>query len=120
MKRSLIIKQLEGVLSQKIKDLYRAKLKQELENIQYHVFNNTIVMVIEGSTTQVEKFLDDNDRQKLARKVRLAIDGVFKSRIKHLIEESIDLKIVDFLFDTSISTNRTGAIIIFEVNSQSF
>jgi uncharacterized protein YbcI len=119
MKRSLIIKKLESVLSQKINDFYRKRLKQQLNDIQYYVFEKTIVIVIEGSVTQVERFLNDNDRQELAKQVRLAIDRIVKSQIKGLIEESLDVNVVDFLCDTSIDTNRTGAIVIFEFTPKS-
>jgi uncharacterized protein YbcI len=119
MKRSLILKKLESVLSEKIKNLYEERLTQPINKIYYHVFEQTIAIVIEGSVTQVERFLIDRDRASLAQQIRLAIDSNLCSQIKNSIEENLNVTVVDLLFDTSINTNRTGVIVVFEVISRS-
>ncbi len=85
MKRSLILKKLESVLSEKIQNLYKERLKQSINKIQYHVFEQTIAIVIEGSVTPLERFLFESDRASLAQQIRLAIDSNIRSQIKHSI-----------------------------------
>jgi uncharacterized protein YbcI len=119
MKRSLAIKKLERVLSKKIKDLYRTRLNQEVTNINYHLFDRTAIVMMEGILTPVEQFLDEADRQELAKQVRDVIDDVIYAEIKKFIEEAIDVTVVDLLSDTTIDGNLTGAIAIFEIKPQS-
>lgn len=117
MKRSLVITKLESVLSTRIKEIYEARLKQPLNSIGYHLFNKTLVIVIEGSVTQVEQFLNENERQQLAQKVRDEIDNLVNSQIKKTIEEIMDVSVIDFLSDTTIDSNYSAAIAIFELKT---
>lgn len=112
--------QLQKDLSQRIKKLYRENLQHQIEDINYHFFGNTLIIVMEGTLTGAERILNDNEYQMLAKQVREAIDKLIQPLIKDSIEEIMDVKVVDFLCDTTIDTSRTGAIAIlgFESNSK--
>ena len=115
MNRKVIrIKQIESLLSQKIKNVYRNLLEHKLNNVSYKLFDRTLVITLEGIITSPEKLLKDNDRLDLAKQVREAIDRIIHPQIKDIIEEVLDVKIVDYLSDTTIDNDTTGAIAIFE------
>jgi uncharacterized protein YbcI len=110
--------QLQSVLSQRIKDIYKARLKQQLNAISYHLFDKTLVIIIEGSVTQVEQLLNTNERQQLAKQMRRAIDNIINPQIKIIIEEVMKVNIIDFMSDTAIDSKRTAAIAIFEFKTK--
>ncbi len=107
-------KQIESLLSQKIKDIYQDRLEHTLDNITYKLFDRTLVITLEGTITSPEKLLKDNDRLDLAKQVREAIDRIIHPQIQSMIEEVLDVKVVDYLSDTTIDNDLTGAIAIFE------
>jgi uncharacterized protein YbcI len=73
-----------------------------------------LVILLEGTVTSLEKLLKDNGYLQLAKQVRKALDNVIHPQIQNIIEEVLDVKIIDFLSDTAINSNLTGAIAIFE------
>ncbi len=109
---------MESILSQKIKDIYQEQLDHQLDNISYKLFDSTLIIMLEGSITSAEKLLNENDRSHLAEQVRAAIDRVIQPQIQSVIEEVLNVKIVDFLSDTTIDNDITGAIAIFEFKSK--
>ncbi len=42
---------LENVLSERIQNLYYEQLKHEIDEITYHLFDNTLIITIEGALT---------------------------------------------------------------------
>lgn len=117
VKKAIKIKQIEPLLSEKIQAVYQAQLEHPLHKISYKLFDNTLVITMEGTITSPEKLLKDNERFALAKQVREAIDSVIRPQIQSVIEEVLDVKIVDFLSDTTIEHDMTGAIAIFELES---
>jgi uncharacterized protein YbcI len=107
MKRSLVIKKLESFLSKRIKDIYEVQLKQQVSIITYQLFEQTLVIVMDGSITQVEQFLIENERQELAKQVRETIDNIVSPQIRSTIEEVMEVNVIDFLFDTTIDSNSS-------------
>ena len=107
-------REIELVLSQKIKRVYQEQLEHELEQISYELFDHTLVITLEGIVTSPEKLLKDNNHLYLAEEVRKVVDNVIHPQIKEIIEEVLEVKIIDFLSDTTIENNITGAIAIFE------
>ncbi len=107
-------KQIESLLSRKIKDVYRDRLEHKLDSLSYRLFDRTLVITLEGIITSPEKLLQENDRLDLAKQVREAIDRIIHPQIQDIIEEVLDVKVVDYLSDTTIDNDITGAIAIFE------
>lgn len=71
--------------------------------------------MLDGTITSPERLLKNNDRLDLARQVREAIDEFIQPQIQDMIEEILDVKVVDFLSDTTFDSDMTGAIAIFEL-----
>lgn len=121
MRRNEIkINKIKSLLSQRIKDIYRQQLEHKIDTISYKLFDNTLVIILEGIITSPERLLQENDHLHLARQVRKAVDHVIHPQIKDLIEEVLDVKVVDFLSDTTINSNLTGAIAIFEFKPKDY
>jgi uncharacterized protein YbcI len=120
MKRNEIkIKQIESLLSQRIEDVYQQQLKHKIDAISYKLFDRALVILLEGTITSAEKLLKNNDNLQLAKQVRKALDNVIHPQIQNIIEEVLDVKVIDFLSDTTINSNLTGAIAIFEFKHKS-
>lgn len=112
--KEIMKKKIETLLLQKIKDVYSSKLEHNLSSISYIQFDCTLIILIEGTITSSEKLLQEQDRWQLAEELRIAIDKIIKPQIKTVIEEVMEAKVIDFLSDTTIKSNLTGAIAIFE------
>ena len=113
-KKEIKIKKIEPLLSQKINDVYQYQLEHQLDNISYRLFDRTLIIMLEGTITSPEKLLKNSDRLDLAKQVRESIDSVIHPQIKDIIEEVLNVRVVDFLTDTTIDKDLTGAIAIFE------
>lgn len=107
-------KQREKLLSRKIQNIYTDRLQHQLDDISYKFFDSTLVVILEGTITSSEKLLKDNDRFGLAEQVRDAIDLIIQPQLKKTIEEVLNVRVIDFLSDTTIDHNLTWAIAIFE------
>ena len=111
-------KKIESIISQKIKDIYQVELEHKLENISYKLFDRTLVITLEGIVTSPEKLLKNNDRLELAKQVRKTVDSVIHPQIQSIIEEVLNVKVIDFLSDTTLENDMAGAIAIFEFKSK--
>jgi len=117
-KKIVKIKKVESLLSQRIRDIYQDRLEHELDNISYQLFDCTLIIMLEGTITLPEKLLKNNDRHCLAEEVRKLIDSIIHPQIQSSIEDILNVRVVDFLSDTTIEQNMTGAIAIFEFESK--
>lgn len=113
-RNGLKINEIKSRLSQRIEDIYQQQLDHKIDTISYKLFDNTLVIILEGIITSPEKLLKNNDYLYLAKQVRKAVDDVLHPQIQGIIEEVLDVKVIDFLSDTTIKSNLTGAIAIFE------
>ena len=107
--------QLERNLSQSIIKLYRQQLKHSPSKVTCQLFGNQVAIVIEDAITAVEKTLAETANQlEIVNQLNLAINHVIKSKLKILIEEVLEVKVQDILFDSNLATCRTGAIAILD------
>lgn len=112
--KDLNAKKIKLILSQKIKNAYKKQLKHNLSNVSCQLNERTIIITLEGVVTSPENILKDSDRLDLAKQMRKAVDGVLHPQIKNIIEEVLQVKVIDFLSDTTIEQDLTGVIAIFE------
>lgn len=112
------IENIDFLLSNKIRDIYQKQLNHQLNNISYKLFDRTLIIILEGTITTPEKILKNNDNLKLAQEVREKIDNLIQPQIKNIIEESLNVEVIDFLSDSTIDLDLTGAIAIFEKPKQ--
>ena len=117
MNNKINLCEVESLLSKRIENIYQEQLKHKLDNVYYKIFDRTLIVIIEGSITTPEKVLESNDRHCLARQVRKAIDDVIHPQIKTIIEEVMEVEVTDFMSDTTINNNITGAIAILGFKS---
>jgi len=114
---NLTQKKLENLLSNQIKSLYQKELKHELKKINYELFNDKLIIIMEGTLTRPELVLNETNRKELVKKVRKFFDKILQAQIKNCVEEVLEVTVTDFLCKTNIETARTGAIAIFELQS---
>ncbi|AFZ36471.1 Protein of unknown function DUF2294 [Stanieria cyanosphaera PCC 7437] len=112
--QSINKKALEDILSPKIKSIYKNQLKHQLDNISYYLFERTLIVILEGTVTAPEKILNNHQKICLAKQVRKVIDNAIQPQIRSIIEEAMNVKVIDFLCDTTLESNCTSAIVIFE------
>lgn len=104
--------QIERELSQRVQKLYRQELEHSPGKVTCQLFGNQLAIVIEDALTAVEKTLAENEAQNnKVEKINSAINDVIEAKLKDLIEEVLAVDVQDILFDTTLETSRTGAII---------
>ncbi|KMW70489.1 DUF2294 domain-containing protein [Limnoraphis robusta] len=108
----------EQLLCEGIQKIYTQQLEQQLIKISCHIFDRIVVFILEGVITPPEHFLNRNNDVRLVSRVRGELDRIIQPKIKDLIEKTINVTVTDFLCDTAIDTDRTGAIVIFEFPSR--
>ena len=106
--------ELERDLSQKIQKLYREELKHSPQKVTSKFFDNKLVILVEGASTAVEQILinEHNDKNQMVENLNLAINNIIKPKFKTTIEAVLAVEVEDILFDSTIETKRTGAIVI--------
>lgn len=106
--------QLERDLSQRILKLYREEIKHFPGKITCSFFSNYLVVVIEDSLTTLEKTLmDEGKANEIVRNFNSAINDLIKSKLRIAIEEVLTVEVGNILFDSSLKTQHTGAIVTF-------
>ena len=117
MNNKISLCKVESLLSEKIENIYQEQLEHTPDNIYYKIFDRTLIVIIEGAITTPEKILKCHNRHYLAQQVRKAIDDVIHPQIKTIIEEVMEVEVTDFMSDTTINNNMTGAIAILGFKS---
>ena len=113
-KRIINFRKIESILSAKICDIYQDQLNRKPKRVYYRLFDSTLVIILEGTVSSSEKLLNDRERLWLAKQVRNEIDNVVQPQIQDIIEEVLEVEMIDFLSDTIIERDLTGAIAILD------
>ncbi len=111
------LNKIEYLLSKKIRDIYQEQLEHDLDNVSYKLFDRTLVVILEGTITLPEKLLKEKEHSLLVEQVRTSIDNVINPQIKKIIEEVMDVEVIDFMSDTTIDNDITGAIAVLKFKS---
>lgn len=109
-KSSPTVGELERCLSQKIQALYGQRLGQSSATVLCHLFGQELVIILENSTTQVERYLSHRGASSLSLEVRGVLDQRLKQEIASLIESILHVSVRGILIDTSAGLQRTGII----------
>ena len=110
--------QLERSLSQNIQKLYREELEHSPQKVNSKFFGNRLAIVIEGALTKIEQILINEHHEQIVKDLNLAINSVIKPKLKTLIETVLEVEVEDILFDSTVETKRTGAIVILTQTPQ--
>ena len=109
------IGQLERDLSQNIQKLYKELLQHSPKKVVSKFFDNQLAIVVEDALTAVEKTLvNEHNDNRIVENLNLAINDVLKSKFQTVIETTLKVEVEDILFDSTIETKRTGAIVILD------
>lgn len=103
--------QLERNLSQNIQKLYLSELEHSPSKVTCQLFGNQLAIVVEDSLTAVEQALAEIKSDESIEDLNSAVGEVVESKMKLLIEEVLGVEVEDILFDTTVETKRTGAIV---------
>ncbi len=104
--------QLERKLSQEIQSFYRHYLGHRPAKVICQIFDAKLAIIIEDSITNAEKILIEGGKLDLAEKIRSGLDNAIQLELRQLIEKIIQVEIVDFLSDFTLTTGRTGIIAV--------
>jgi uncharacterized protein YbcI len=107
--------QLERTLSQRIQTLYRNQLGHQPSKVSCQLLDEKVAIVLENSVTRPEQILSESD-QSLAEQVRHDLDNAIHPQLIDLIQEILNVKVLDLLSDTTLSTGRSGMIGILDGN----
>lgn len=106
------IGELERLLGQSIGSLYRQLTGQQPQRIICHVFANTVGILIEQSTTPVEKLLFNAAQFDLANQVRLCINDAIRQQIKAVAGSEMTVAVEAVLIDSVLGTGHTGIFLM--------
>ncbi|MEO0926596.1 MAG: DUF2294 domain-containing protein [Cyanobacteria bacterium J06643_13] len=105
--------QLERIISQKVRALYRQQLGHQPTRVDCHLLGNKLVISLENVVTPLEKLLAEAQSSILIDQVRAFIDQTMKPLLQKLVEEISQVNVVNCLYDTAIETGYAGAILVF-------
>lgn len=104
--------QLERNLSQSIQALYSSQLGHRPAKVTCQLFDTTLAIVMEDSITEPEQLLIQKGQEELAEQVRSGLDEAIEPKLKELIEEILEVKVLDLLCDATLETGRSGIITV--------
>lgn len=104
--------QLERKLSQQIQAFYRHHLEHQPSKVTCQLFDSKLAVIIEDSITNAEQILIEEGKNDLAIKVRSNLDEAIQPELKQLIENITEVEVLDILSDATLSTGRTGMIVV--------
>lgn len=107
--------QIERELAQKIQKFYHQELEHLPSKVTCQLFGNQLAIIIEDAVTAVQKTLANvSDNGNTIKQLNRAINQTIKSKLKILIQEILEIKVKDILFDSTLKSNLTGAIVVLE------
>ncbi|NJL77712.1 MAG: DUF2294 domain-containing protein [Richelia sp. RM2_1_2] len=104
--------QRERELSQRIQALYSNQLGHRPTKVTCQLFDNSLAIVMEDSITPAEQLLVDQGQEELAEQVRSGLDDAIEPKLKVLIEEILEVKVLDLMGDATLQTGRSGIVVV--------
>lgn len=106
--------QLQRTLSQRLQTLYREQLGHQPEQITCQIFDEKIVIVLDGSISKPEQLLAENGQNDLVKQVREDLEIALRPKVQALIEDVVGVPVLDLLSDSTLETGRQGIIAILK------
>ncbi len=104
--------QLERIISQQVRALYRQQFGHQPSKVECHLMGNKIILSLEDVITPLEKLLVEAQSSNLVAQIRSFIDDTIKPKLQQLIEEISKVNVINCLYDTEINSGCAGAIVI--------
>ncbi|GAB1539078.1 hypothetical protein NUACC21_17430 [Scytonema sp. NUACC21] len=108
------IGQLEREITNRLRSFYNSELGHHPGKIICQFFDTELVISIENSITRPEQVLKKAGCHLLAEQVRIDLNKILAPKIKLLIEEVIQKLVIDLICNTSLTTGRTGILLVLE------
>lgn len=105
-------KQLERDLSQKIRVFYNTELSFAPQKVSCKFFSKYLALVLDEALTPVEKSLIAGGKTKLVKQVRREISLIVRPKLIRLIEETVGVKAIAILTNTTYTSNKSGILIV--------
>ncbi|MGJ3248822.1 MAG: DUF2294 domain-containing protein [Elainellaceae cyanobacterium] len=112
MATSIEQRQAEDIISENVKRMYRDHVGHEPGLVTCQIFDDKLVLLIEGAITPAEKLLLQVNQRQLVDQVRSLLDVAIQPYLKSILEHIIDVPVVDLMVNTTVDTERTGSIAI--------
>ncbi|MGB6295458.1 MAG: DUF2294 domain-containing protein [Rivularia sp. (in: cyanobacteria)] len=104
--------QRERELSQRIQGLYSNQLGHRPTKVTCQLFDDSLAIVMENSITPAEQLLVNQGQEELAEQVRSGLDDAIEPKLKVLIEEVLEVKVLDLMGDATLKTGRSGIVVV--------
>lgn len=108
---------LEQALVTRIQALLLNQLGQTTEEINCHLYDTKLTIVIKNALTKPEQLLISGGYKDLVMSVRSSIEDVIRPKFKSLIEEVFKIKVVNLLFATHLEINSISVIALLDSES---
>jgi uncharacterized protein YbcI len=76
------------------------------------LFDDSLAIVMENSITPAEQLLVNQGQEELAEQVRSGLDDAIEPKLKSLIEEVLEVKVLDLMGDATLNTGRSGIVVV--------
>lgn len=104
--------ELERALGQRVSMFYRQLTGQQPQRVVCHFFANMVGILVEQSTTPVERLLINASQLDLANQVRICINGAVRQEMKALSESVLGIDVRAVLVDSVLGTGYTGVFVM--------
>ncbi|MEM6500786.1 MAG: DUF2294 domain-containing protein [Cyanobacteria bacterium P01_C01_bin.89] len=106
--------QLEREISQRVNALYRSELSHQPGKITCQLFENKAVIVIEKSISRPEQLLKEHAKDDVAEDAHAGIKAFFREKVRESIEDLLQVKVLDTLFDSSLESHLSSVVVVLE------
>ena len=106
--------QLERDISQKVNTLYYEQFGHRANKVDCHLLDRKIIIFCEDVITPTEKILLEASSLPLSYQVRTFLDSSIKVKIEELIEKIVQVKVNSCIYNTTVETASSVAIVILE------
>jgi len=104
--------QIERTLSQRIQTTYREQIGHRPSKVICHFFHGKLAIVLENTVSPVERTLIDAGCQKLAQRLRSALDAALKPFLKTLVVDIVGIPIAALLIDSDLESGFSSITVI--------
>lgn len=107
-------KQLEREIAHQFQAFNRQKIGTVPKKVSCTIFDNYLVIMVEGAMTPLETALDRNGQADIIERIRLNINQVFKQQLGKIVREVIGVEVEQCICELDRQTEKSIALIVLE------
>ncbi|GAB4535062.1 MAG: hypothetical protein Tsb0014_21790 [Pleurocapsa sp.] len=111
-KQFSIYGQLERTVEKYIHSMLSKKIGHYPDKIICYLFSDKLVIVIENTLNQIEKFLIQGNQQQTVQQARSQIKETVKNELITPIETILKIDVVGFMLDTVLEPDYTRIVVL--------